>query len=180
VSALLAYCATGARPLLRNVKCRSDAMKLPPILIVGLTAGFVSGCGAPPKENYQQAVESGLSQATCAMQTLKALDSGDVARTRRVAMVPLFLNLDAARYSEVKGMISLPQSQKEEWTRLARETLDYVSEHKDEWDPRLLDFQAGMRGMRYFLTHPEEARRLDEITAHLARIEERKSEVQKP
>jgi hypothetical protein len=95
-------------------------------------------------------------------------------------MVPVFLNLDSTRYYAVKGMVHLTQPQKEEWAKLARETLDYVCMHRDEWDPTLLDFQAGMRGLRYFLSQPDEVRRLDELSEYLARVEQLKSEAQRP
>ena len=155
-------------------------MKLLSILFVGFAAGLLSGCRAAPKENYQQAIDSDLGQATAAMLTVKALDSGDVVKARRVAMVPVFLNLDGTRYYAAKGMASLTQAEREDWTKLARKTLDYVCEHRDVWDPQLLDFQAGMRGMRYFLTQPDEIRRLDELLEDLARIEQKKSEAQRP
>jgi hypothetical protein len=155
-------------------------MKLLHTILVGLIAGFLSGCSTTPKENYQQAIDSDLGQATTAMLTLKTLDSGDVAKARRMAMVPVFLNLDGTRYYTVKGMTRLTPAQKKEWTKLARQVLDYVCAHRDEWDPRLLDFQAGMRGLRYFLTQPDEVQRLDDLSVYLARGVQKKSEAHGP
>jgi hypothetical protein len=157
-----------------------DAMKLTAIILVGLAAAFLSGCRMTPKENYQQTIDADLGQATTAMLALRAFDSGDVVKARRTAMVPVFLNLDATRYYAVKGMVRLTHSQKEEWTKIARETLDYMCMHRGDWDPRLLDFQAGMRGLRYFLTQADEVQRLDELSEYLARVEQKKPEAHRP
>ena len=45
--------------------------------------------------------------------------------------------------------------------------MDYMLDHTDEWDPRRVDVQAGMRGLRYFLTTPEDVRRIDELSGQL-------------
>ena len=91
-------------------------------------------------------------------------------------MIPVFVNLDAVRYYTVKGMASPTPEQKQEWTKLARETLDYMLLHRDEWDSRRLSVQAGLRGLRHFLRDPEEIRRVNELSEYL----QKRSEAQKP
>ena len=139
---------------------------------------FPSGCSTTPKENYhyQQAIDSNSAQTTVLLRTLTVFDSGDVAKARSMAMIPVLLNLDSVRYYAVKGMATLTPEQRQEWTQLARETLDYMLRHRGAWDSRRLDIQAGMRGLRYFLTQPEESLRIQELSDYM----QKRSETQKP
>jgi hypothetical protein len=149
------------------------------ILFVALAAALLTSCGTTPKENYQQAIDADLAEATVLMHTLRALDSGDVPKTRSMAMAPVLLNLDAVRYYSIKGMASLTAEQRQEWTMMARESLDYMLQHRNELDSRRLDVQAGLR-LRRFLTQPEDVRRVDELSDHLARNAQTRLEAQKP
>ena len=107
------------------------------------------------------------------MKTLNALDSGDVTKARKIAITPVFLNLGSAQYYYTRSLASPTSDQKEQWTKLASETLDYMLKHKDDWDSKRLDVQGGIRGLRYFLTKPEDVRQLDELSEHLAEKEKR-------
>ena len=146
----------------------------------GLVAALFIGCCTTPKENFQQQIEADLSESSVFMHTLRALDSGDVAKARSMAMIPVLLNLDAVRFYSIKGMVSLTHEQRQKWTKVARETLDYMLQHGDAWDSRRLDVQAGLRGLKYFLTLPEDVRRVDELSGVLAQNLQKRSETQKP
>ncbi len=154
-------------------------MKFLAILFVG-AAMFLSSCCTPPKENYQQAIQSDLVQAQVSFRTLKPVDSGDTVKARHLLMLPVWMGLDGARFYSVEGLASLTPQERQDWTTLARQTLDYMLLHKDDWDLRLLDVQAGMRGLRYFLATPEDVQRLNELSDYLAAAEKKKSEDEKP
>jgi len=129
---------------------------------------FLSSCCTVPKENYQQAIQSDYSQAYWSFRTLKPADAGDTAKTREMLMTIVFLNLDSVRFYSVKGLASLTTEERRDCTTLARQTSDYMLLHKDDWDLRRLDVQAGLRGLRYFLTEPEDVRQLKELSDYLA------------
>ena len=154
-------------------------MKFTPILFVG-AAMSLSSCCTAPKDSIQQAIESDYSQAYVSILTLKPVDSGDTVKARHLLMLSVFMGLDNARSYSVEGSDSLTPHEREEWTTLARQTLDYMLLHKDDWDLQLLDVQAGMRGLRYFLTKPEDVRRLNELSDYLTAAEKQKSENAKP
>ncbi len=105
-----------------------------------------------------------FSCLTMSLGVLKQLDAGHVDRARKIAMIPVYSGMDSARFDSVHGLVSLTPEEKEEWTKVARETLDYMLRHTDECDSRDLTVQAGMRGLRYFLTEPDDVRRLDELS----------------
>src|SRR6266700_2299618 len=116
-------------------------------LLVGLAAGFWLGRCWLPKENYQQAFEADLTQAKVSLMILQKLDSGDVAKTRSIGTIPVFENLDSLRYYSTKGWASPTPEQRQEWVAVAKQTLEYMLQHKDEWDPRLLSVRDGVRGL---------------------------------
>jgi|ERR1017187_4285607 hypothetical protein len=142
-------------------------MKFLLILFAGALI-LLSACSAQPRENYQQAIQSDLVQAQVSFRTLKPVDSGNTVKARHLLMLPVWMGLDGARFDSVEGLASLTPQERQDWTTLARQTLDYMLLHKDDWDPRLLDVQAGMRGLCYFLTGPEDVRRLKELSDYLA------------
>jgi len=142
-------------------------MKSLSIFLAGFIAVLLSSCSTTPKPNYQQATESDLVQADLSLGVLKQLDAGHVDRARKIAMIPVYSGMDSARFDSIHGLVSLTPQEKEEWTKVARETLDYILRHTDECDSRDLTVQAGMRGLRYFLTEPDDVRRLNELAARL-------------
>ena len=101
-------------------------MKSRHFLFAGFAVILLSSCSKTPDANYQQAIESNLVETDAFMHTLSALDSGDVTKARKVAIMPVFLNLDSARFYITKGLASPTSEQKEQWTKLASETLDYM------------------------------------------------------
>jgi hypothetical protein len=107
------------------------------------------------------------------MMILQSLDSGDVAKTRSVAIIPVFEDLDSLRYYSMKGWVSLTSEQSMEWTGVARETLHYMLRHKDEWDPRLPTVRDGIKGLCAILSGAEDVRYLSELTNHLASVEQK-------
>lgn len=145
-------------------------MKLPVILFVGATV-FLSACSTTPKENDQQAFESELSEATLSLKVLHTLDSGDVAMTRRVAMIPVCVDISSLPYFASKGHPTPEQSQ--ELVTLARDTVGYLSMHRQEFDGRLPSVQACLRGLRKILTEPDDIRRLQELTDYFAEAEKK-------
>ncbi len=77
-------------------------------------------------------------------------------------------------------MTSLTPNERRDCSTLASQVLDYMLLHKGDWDSRRLDVQAGLRGLRYFLTTPKDVHRLDDLTDYLAAAAKKKSEHQKP
>ena len=142
-------------------------MKLLSIFFAGFTAALLSSCSTTPKPNYQQATESDLVQADVSLGFLKQLDAGHVDRARKIAMIPVYEGMDAARFDSIHRLLYLTPEEKDEWTKVARETLDYMLRHTDECDSRDLTVQAGLRGLRYFLTEPDDISRLNELSERL-------------
>ena len=155
-------------------------MKSLPILFAGFAVVFVSGCCSTEKAVNQQANESDLVQADVSLGVLKQLDAGHIDRAHKIAMIPVYSGMDFAQFCSTHGMVTLTADEKQEWTKVARETLDYMLRHTDECDLRDLTVQAGIRGLRYFLTEPDDVRRLDELSEKLAQIEKKRLETQKP
>jgi hypothetical protein len=146
------------------------------IAIIGLLVGFAAGFflrGWLPLENYQQAFEADLTEGRLFMMTLQKLDSGDIAKTRSIATIPVFEDLDSLRYYTTKGWASPTQEQRQQWKTLARETLDYMLQHKDEWNPRLLTTRNGVRGLTSILSETDDVQRLSELTNYLASVEQK-------
>jgi hypothetical protein len=151
-------------------------MKILSVLLIGALV-FLLGCSRTPKENDQQAFESDLSEATLFMVTLTNLDSGDIAKARRLAEIPVFMDLDSLPNFAAKGNPTPEQKQK--MVALARQALDYMQRHESEWDPRLPTVRAAVRGLQKILTEPEDVRRLQELSDYFAAAE-RKLEKEKP
>jgi hypothetical protein len=135
-------------------------MRFPAILSAGAMV-FLSGCCTQPKENYQQAYEQDLADGSVTMTTLWALDTGDIRKTRQVAMTGLHMTLDELSYLDAHSHPTPEQKQDE--IKLAREVLDFMLAHHDDFDPRLPSVQAGMRALRKILTEPNDVRRLTEL-----------------
>lgn len=146
-------------------------------LLAGLTTVFLPGCSIMP--NYHQAMESNFAETETSLAVLSSLDSGDVAKTRRAAMIPVFEDFDFLRFCTINGEVSLTPKQKQAWTKLARETLDYTLRHRDVWASNPLDVQYGIRGLRYILTEPEDVRRINELSDYLARAQQKGADTQK-
>jgi hypothetical protein len=140
-------------------------------LLVGLVAGLCLRSWLP-SENYQQAFEADLTQAKISMMTLQKLDSGDVVKARDMEIIPVFEDLDSLRYYSTKGWASPTPEQRQEWETVAKETLDYMLRHKNEWDPRLLSVRDGVRGLGAILSKTEDIRELVELTNYLASVEQ--------
>jgi hypothetical protein len=155
-------------------------MKSLSIFFAGFMAVLLSSCSTPPKPNYQQANESDAVQAHLSLDLLKQLDAGHVDRARKIAMIPVYLGMDSARFNSIHGLVSLTPEEKQEWVKVARETLDYMLRHTDELDSRDLTVQWSIRGLRYFLTEPDDVRRIDELSERLAEMEKKRLETQKP
>jgi hypothetical protein len=146
-------------------------------LCAGVAALLLSSCSTAPKVNknvnYSQAIESDVLETTIVMKTLNNLDSGEAAKARRVAMIPVFVSLDSFRYYTTQRLAAPTPEQTREWTEIAKVALDYMVKHRDEWDPKRVDLQEGLRGLRYLLTGPEEVRQLNELSQYLARNDQK-------
>jgi hypothetical protein len=90
------------------------------------------------------------------------------------------MDLDFAQYYFTKGLAPPTPEQTEQWTEVASKTLDHMLKHRDEWDAQRVDVQGGMRGLRYFLTKPEDVRRLDELSGQLVENKKKSLETPKP
>jgi len=128
--------------------------------------------------SFQKAIESDLLHTRAFLRTLRALDAGEATKARKIAIIPVLMDLDFAQYYFTRGLASPTPEQTEQWAKVASETLDYMLKHRDEWDPRRVDVQGGIRGLRYFLTTPEDVRRLDELSGQL--VENKKKALEKP
>jgi hypothetical protein len=95
-------------------------------------------------------------------------------------MIPVYNGMDEARFCSIHDLVSLTPEEKQEWMKVAKETLDYMLRHTDECDSRDLAVQAGIRGLRYFLTEPDDVSRINELSGRLAQNEKKRLETQKP
>ena len=150
-------------------------MKFLTIMFAGVMV-FLSACSTQP--NYQQAYEQELTDGSVTMTTLRALDTGDISKTRRVAMGSLHMTLHALVNSESRARPTPEQKQDE--IKLAREVLNYMLMHREDYDPRLPSVRFGVRSLQKILTETEDVRRLTELSDYLAGVEKKKSETQKP
>lgn len=128
---------------------------------------FLTACSATPRQSDQQAFESDLSEAGLFLKTLQTLDSGDVAKTRQVAMIPVCV--DIASLQSYAAKRDLTSEQKQKLISVARGTLDYLLAHRQELDGRLPSVQMCIRGLRKILIEPEDVRRLDELSDYFGR-----------
>ena len=137
-------------------------------LLVGAAAGFWIGRRVQPEEVHQQAFDATLGQAKLFMGTLQTLDTGNVAKTRRMGSIPLLVDLEFIGDYVAKGRVSPNPEDRQEWNKLSKEVLDFMLRHKEEWDPRLPYVRDGVRGLRMNLSEAEDLRRLAELTNYLA------------
>jgi hypothetical protein len=152
-------------------------MRFPAILFAGAMM-FLSACSTPPKESYQQAYECWLTDGSVTMMTLHKLDSGDVKTAKKMMMTQLFVTLDGL--PDFSAQAHPTNEQKQDEIKLARDILDYMLKHREDFDPRLPTVRVGVRAMRKILTEPDDLRRLTELSDYLAGVEKKMSETQKP
>jgi hypothetical protein len=150
------------------------------IVLLGITAALLSGCSTTKKPNYHQAFEFDIGQAHASLEILKSLDAGNTDRVRKLAMLLVCDDMDFARFCGVHGLGPLTPDERQEWIKTAKQTLDYMRRHPDECDLRLASVQAGMRGLRYFLTDPADVHQLDELLEQLNRMEKKRLDTKKP
>jgi hypothetical protein len=108
-------------------------MKYFSILLIGALV-VLSSCSTAPRENDQQAFEANVSEATLFMATLNTLDSGDIAKTRAAAEIPVLVDSASLPYFAAKGHPT--PEQKQEMVALARQIRDYMLRHRSDFDPR--------------------------------------------
>jgi len=151
-----------------SVRHHLHEMKSSMIYFAGLAVVLVSGSCSTEKAVDQQGYASSLVEADINVKILAALDSGDVSKARKMAVLPIFLDLDYLQFCTTRGIVSPTPEQTRESVKLARETLDYMLHHRDDWDSRRLDVQAGIRGIQKILTEPEDVTKLKELSDFLA------------
>ena len=134
-----------------------------------LASVLFAGCSVTPHENYQQAYESSLAEGRVAMTILHALDSGDIRKTRQVTMTSLHVTLSGLPTYAARAHATHEQRQEE--LSLARDVLNYMLAHREDFDPRLPSVKAGMRGLREMLTGSDDARQLAELSDYFAGVE---------
>ena len=139
---------------------------------------LLSGCSTAPKENYQQAYEANLADGRVLMTTLRALDTGDIRKTRQIGMTGLHVTLSFL--PTFAAQANPTPEQKQEELALARDVLDYMLAHREELDPRLPTVRMGVRGLQKILAEPEDVRRLTELSGYLVSVEKKISETRKP
>jgi hypothetical protein len=147
-------------------------MKLSLALIFGAMA-FLSGCCTASKDNYQQALDSDLSEITFSLAALHSLDTTNTVTTRRIILVPVFTGLDLWSLQKIFEKANATPEQKKELISLARETLNYLLQHKEDLDPRYLDLQAGVRGLKRILTDPDDVNKLQELSDYFAQVQKK-------
>ena len=147
-------------------------------LIVGAVAVLLSGCCTTPGENYQQAYEDALVDGQVMMLTLRTLDSGDIRKTRHVGITGVHVTL--WNLTSVTTQAKPTPEQKQEEIALARDVLDYMLEHRDEFYPRLGSVRMGVRALQKILTQEDDVRRLTELVDYLAEVEKELKESSKP
>jgi hypothetical protein len=152
-------------------------MKLSHISIV-VSVMALSGCSTAPKDNYQQAHEAGLAEGRAMMTTLRALDTGDIRKTRKIVMTSLHVTLSFL--STYAAQAHPNPEQKQEEVALGRDVLDYMLLHREELDPRLPSVRMGVRGLQKILTQAGDVRRLMELSDYLAGVEKKMAETSKP
>jgi hypothetical protein len=166
--------------MLTRFRMETKADMTPIIKLVTLfsLAMLLIGCSTVPRENHQQAYGESLTHGQVMMFTLRTLDAGDVAKTRRVAMTSLYVAL--AFLPIHAAQINPTPEQKQEELALARDVVDYMLLHRNELDPRYATVRMGMKGLQKILTEPEDTRRLGELSDYLSAAERKLSSTAKP
>jgi hypothetical protein len=136
---------------------------------------LLSGCSKSEDAKFQRVLESDLVHTRAFMRTLNALDSGDPTKARKIAIIPVLSDLDFAQYYFTQGLSSPTPQQMQQWTEVASNTLDYLVKHSDEFDSDRLEVFGGTRGLRCFLTKPEDVRRIDKLDRQLAENKKKKT-----
>jgi hypothetical protein len=150
------------------------------VLLMGFAASFLTGCCSTEMAVDQQGYESSLVEAQIDMKILVALDSGDIDKARRMAATPILVDLSFLNFCTTRGIVSPTPEQKQEEVKLARDVLDYMLKHREDFDPRVPSVRSGIGAMQKILTEPYDVRRLKELSDYLAGVEKRLSETQKP
>jgi hypothetical protein len=86
--------------------------------------------------------------------TLRALDTGDILKTRQIGMASLHVTLSSL--SRLTTQAHPTPEQKQEELALARAALDYMLAHREEFDPRLPSVRIGVRALQKILTTPDD------------------------
>ena len=136
-------------------------MKIPLVAFLGATV-LLAACRTPPRQNDQQAFDSEFSEARLFLMTLQSLDSGDLARTRKLTLFAVCE--DIASLPDYSARIGMTRWQQPQLVSLARGTLDYLLAHRQEIDGRLESVQGCLRGLKKILTQPDDIRRLAELS----------------
>jgi hypothetical protein len=152
-------------------------MKILPVLFIGAMV-LLSACNTSRKEGYQQAYELWLSDGSITMKTLHKLDSGDISMVKTMMTTQVLITLNGLQ--DFAAQAHPTPEQKEEEIKLAKDCLDYMLRHRDDFDARLPITRIGMEGLRRILTEPDDVRRLSELSDYLAGVEKKMPETQKP
>jgi hypothetical protein len=135
-------------------------MKIPSCLFA-IAMITLAGCSTA----YQNSYEEKLSDANVSMKTLRTMDSGDIPGAKKMLMTSLLTTICTFPY--YADQAHQTDQQKYEETRLAREILDFMLTHQDDFDPRSPSVQNGMRGLRRILTEPDDVKRLTELSEYM-------------
>ena len=151
-------------------------MRFSSILLFGAMV-LLSSCRTQPqpKVDYQQPYYSYIGDGQATLDILHALDKGDIDKVRYAEMMRLLVGLDALASMDEHSQSD--PSLKQDEVELASDALGFMLAHRDAFDPRLPNVQAGLRAMQEILTRPDDVRRLKELTDHYSEIEKR---LQKP
>ena len=112
------------------------------------------------------------------MSMLHTLDSGDIQKTKRMVSNLLLLSLNGLPDFAAEANPTPQQKQYE--LKLAKDVLDYMMKHREDFDPRFPTVRLGVRRMQKLLTEPDDVRRLTELSDYLAGVEKKMSETKKP
>jgi hypothetical protein len=150
------------------------------IFLLGISTLLV-GCRSTQPDNYQQAFGKSLADGQVLMAILTHLDSGDIEKTRRLALWELEEEVDSLLFYISKGQPPAhpTDEQKKDELTLAKKLLDYMLKHKEEIDPRLPTTRVGIRSLQKILTEPDDVRKCKELSDYFA-AKEKMSDADKP
>ena len=122
--------------------------------------------------NNRQAYYESLNLGCKLMDTLHALDTGDIKSARQVALARVNGNLIA--FSLLASNARLTPEERKQQIAYARDISSYMVKHKEELNESF-GADHGIRELRHILTEPADIRELDGLSSYLS---DRKSDKQ--
>jgi len=140
-------------------------------IFAGLALAFLSACRTTPKFDYQDAYDKDLVNCSVMVEILKALDAGDREKVQGIALARV--NTGLIFMPDLAAKAHPEPWQKEEQVETAKYVLNYMFEHRAEFDLRW-EFHAN--SFKAKLTNREDLRRLAELEDCLAKARKKMAE----